>query len=89
MVGHVLHSRHEKPAVLALAVRSLAMAIDTRDYYRDRIRKKTGYVERADFRVSEHDLSRHKHARAWRGNWIKLGIFLAIIGAVILLKRYL
>jgi len=65
------------------------MAIDTRDYYRDRIRKKTGYVERADFRVSEHDLSRHKHAKAWRGNWIKLGIFLALIGAVILLKRYL
>lgn len=65
------------------------MAIDTRDYYRDRIRKKTGYVERADFRVSEHDVSRHKHARAWRGNWIKLAIFLTIIAAVILLKRYL
>ena len=26
------------------------MAVDTRDYYRDRIRKKTHYVERADFR---------------------------------------
>lgn len=89
MVGHILHSRHEKPAVLTSALPSQVMAIDTRDYYRDRIRKKTGYVERADFRVSEHDVSRHKHARAWRGNWIKLGIFLTIIGALILLKRYL
>jgi hypothetical protein len=63
------------------------MAIDTRDYYRDRIRKKTDYVERADFRVSGHDLSRHKHARAWRGNWIKLGIFLALLVTAIWFKR--
>ena len=63
------------------------MAIDTRDYYRDRIRKKTGYVERADFRVSEHDVARRKHARAWRGNWIKLGIFLFLLAAGIWLKR--
>lgn len=63
------------------------MAIDTRDYYRDRIRKKAGYVERAHFRVSEHDLARQNHARAWRGNWIKLGVFLAIVMAVIWLKR--
>lgn len=63
------------------------MAIDIRDYYRDRIRKKTGYVERADFRVSEHDVSRQKHANAWRRNWIRLGIFLAVLGLVIWLKR--
>lgn len=63
------------------------MAIDTRDYYRDRIRKKTGYVERADFRVSEHDVARRKHASAWRGNWIKLGIFLFLLAAGIWLKR--
>jgi hypothetical protein len=63
------------------------MAIDTRDYYRDRIRKKTGYVESADFRVSEHDVSRQKHARAWRGNWIKLGIFLAVLAVLIWAKR--
>ena len=63
------------------------MAIDTRDYYRDRIRKKAHYVERADFRVSEHEVSRRKYSRAWRGNWIKLGIFLFLLVAGIWLKR--
>lgn len=63
------------------------MAIDTRDYYRDKIRKRMGYVERADFRVSEHDVARRKHARAWLGNWIKLGIFVALLIAWIWFKR--
>lgn len=63
------------------------MALDTRDYYRDKIRKKTGYVERAAFRVSEHDHERQKHAKAWRKNWIKLGIFLAFMAALVWLKR--
>jgi len=28
------------------------MPLDTRDYYRDRLRSRTKYVERSDFRVS-------------------------------------
>lgn len=63
------------------------MAIDTRDYYRDKIRKKTGYVERADFRVSEHDAARRRHAKAWRGNWIKFCVFLAVMAGLIWFKR--
>lgn len=63
------------------------MAIDTRDYYRDRIRKKAVYIERADFRMSEHDVARRKHARAWCGNWIKLGIFWALLVTAIWFKR--
>jgi len=37
--------------------------------------------------VSEHDVARRKHARAWRGNWIKLGIFLALLVTAIWFKR--
>lgn len=82
-----LRSRHEKPDVLALELPSPAMAIDTRDHYRDKIRKKTGYVERADFRMSEHDIVRQRHAKAWRSNWIKIGVLLALIAAAVWLKR--
>jgi hypothetical protein len=35
-----------------VGVDSLAMASDQRDWYRDFWRKKTGYVERAGFRVA-------------------------------------
>ena len=32
------------------------MAMDNRDYYRDRLRKKSGYVEKASFRVPVSEL---------------------------------
>lgn len=36
------------------------MAADNRDWYRDWWRKKTGYVERASFRVSDAEFGRAK-----------------------------
>ena len=48
------------------------MATDNRDWYTDRIRKKTGYTEKADFRVSYGELERRKHRLAWFKNIITL-----------------
>ena len=55
------------------------MASDNRDWYRDWWRKKTGYVERASFRISEADHQRAVRARAWRAILIKLAILIACI----------
>jgi hypothetical protein len=59
------------------------MAMDTRDYYRDRLRKQAGYVERAPFRVSLGDVAREKHRAAWRRNWL---IVAAVIAAIALAR---
>lgn len=67
-------------------LRSVTMAIDNRDWYKDWLRKKTGYVERASFRMGEHEIARHKHAKAWRRNWIKLAISVALLTVFLWLK---
>ena len=41
------------------------MGMDNRDWYRDFWRKKTGYTERADFRISAGQHGRNQHRRAW------------------------
>lgn len=63
------------------------MAFDQRDYYRDWWRKKTGYVERASFRISEGDHKRQKHKSAWRRIWIKVLILCVLLVAVVVVKR--
>ena len=64
------------------------MGVDSRDWYRDWLRKKTGYVERASFRVSEADRSRQKYRGAWRRNFCVLGaLVVAFVAVVWLLKR--
>lgn len=63
------------------------MASDNRDWYRDWWRKKTGYVERAGFRMSEGDRQRAKHAKAWRSNLIKLLVIVAVLVAAVVAKR--
>lgn len=63
------------------------MGIDNRDWYRDWWRKKTGYVERAHFRLGDHEVARRKHARAWRRNWIALAIAVVLLIAFLWLKR--
>lgn len=51
-------------------------------------RKKTGHGERAGFGVSEVDRQRAKHAKAWRSNFIKLMVILAVIAAAVAAKRW-
>lgn len=45
------------------------MGADNRDWYRDWWRKKTGYVERARFRMGDHEIKREAHRTAWRRNY--------------------
>jgi len=65
------------------------MASDNRDWYRDWWRKKTGYVERAGFRMSEADRQRAKHRRAWRSVMSKVLIALLAMAAIVAAKRML
>lgn len=41
------------------------MAMDQRDYWIDRLRKRTGYRERARFRMSEAEIQRQRNRRGW------------------------
>lgn len=65
------------------------MASDNRDWYRDWWRKKTGYVERAGFRMSEADRQRQAYVRAWRSIFFKVALILAVFLVAILIKRYM
>jgi len=42
------------------------MAMDQRDYWIEKERRRSGYVERARFRMSEADIERKRRARVWR-----------------------
>lgn len=53
------------------------MGADNRDWYRDWWRKRTGYTERALFRMGRGEHKRALHRSAWRRNW-------GIVGAVVL-----
>lgn len=61
------------------------MASDNRDWYRDWWSKKTGYVERSDFRQSHGDREKRKRAAEWRK--VGLGALMVIVFVVAL--RYL
>jgi hypothetical protein len=65
----------------------LPMASDNRDWYRDWWRKKTGYVERASFRVSEADRLRQKYVKKWWANFRKLALFVLAVVLFVVLKR--
>ena len=64
------------------------MAADNRDWYRDWWRKRTGYVERSAFRVSEGERKRASHSAAWRKNWIALGVIVVFLTLVVVLVRF-
>lgn len=52
------------------------MAIDQRDHYLERLRRRTGYVERARFRMSEADYRRRRrNSRSMR----LLGLVLVLV----------
>lgn len=59
------------------------MGLDNRDWYRDWWRKKTGYAERASFRISEGEHGRQKNGAAWRRNFY---ILLAIVFAAVIIR---
>lgn len=42
------------------------MALDTRDYWKQKWNKKSAYVEEADFRVADSEFRRRKRRRFWR-----------------------
>ena len=63
------------------------MAADNRDWYRGWWRKKTGYVERASFRISEGERAKQKFNADWRRNWLILAGVVAAIAAAIIAKR--
>ena len=65
------------------------MASDNRDWYRDWWRKKTGYVERAGFRMSEADRLKAKRVVQRRLVFIRFGTLAAIVVALIGAKRLL
>lgn len=61
------------------------MAIDTRDYYIEKLRKRTRYVERAAFRMSEKDKTRARIRRAW----LRIALVLLLATCAVLIKRFL
>ncbi len=63
------------------------MASDNRDWYRDWWRKKTGYVERASFRVSESDRLRMRRRREWKLLFIKAFFCLVLLVGLIKAAR--
>ena len=66
----------------ALTIRSFFMASDNRDWYRAGWRKKTGYVERARFRMGEKERMQQKHKSDWYANWRRLAVLLLLLGAL-------
>lgn len=61
------------------------MALDTRDYFLARLRKRLGYVERASFRMGEHE----KAAARRRAEWRRVALLLAVLVAVIVVRSWL
>lgn len=55
------------------------MALDTRDYWKQKWNKRFGYKENADFRIGVAEHKRKRYRKAWARNFQKLGIFLALV----------
>ena len=51
------------------------MASDNRDWYRDWWRKRTGYVERAAFRISHADVLRARRTAFFRKIFLLVAMF--------------
>lgn len=63
------------------------MGIDSRDWYRDKIRKAEGYVERAAFRVSLGQLERERVRRQRRDAWLRIFVVVLALFAAPLVIR--
>lgn len=73
-----LQARNELPSAHGIRQPRLAQGL---------VAKKTGYVERAGFRMSEGDRQRAKHAREWRAILVKLALFVLAVVVLIVVKR--
>lgn len=62
------------------------MAIDTRDWYRDKLRKRTGYVERATFRTGRSESLWPIKFKAWRRKAAVAAVIVLAITALALLR---
>lgn len=62
------------------------MAIDTRDWYKDRHNRRARYVERAAFRVGHGEALRRKRSAAWRRNFAAL---FAVVCALLVAQFFL
>lgn len=63
------------------------MALDTRDYWKRKWNKRTGYKENADFRIGVAEHKRKLYRRAWAHNFQLLGLVLAFVFLVVYLLR--
>lgn len=67
------------------------MALETRDWYVTRLRRATGYIERAAFRVSLGDFKREREGQARRLGWLclalVLGVAVGLAGLALVLLR--
>lgn len=70
----------EKVTVRTYAV---DMSADNRDWYRDWWRKKTGYTEKAAFRMSETQRQNNERQRAWWRLGVKLVAVVVLTVAVV------
>lgn len=57
------------------------MGIDSRDWYRDKIRQDEGYVERAAFRVSLGQVQRDTVMRQRRHAWARIVVVVLVVFA--------
>ena len=59
------------------------MALDTRDYWKQKWNKRSGYKENADFRIGVAEQKRKQYRNAWIRNFQNLGLFFALVSIVV------
>jgi len=62
------------------------MAIDQRDWWLERVLRRTGYREKASFRIN---LGRHERAASWRRLWLVALAVAGVMCALGALAKYL
>jgi len=58
------------------------MALDNRDWFIEKLRRRLGYKERASFRVSLGEQRREHQARQVRLGWLKLLAFIILVAGL-------
>ena len=79
----VLETYSDRKEKVTARVYPVGMSADNRDWYRDWWRKKTGYTEKAAFRMSETQRQKKERQRAWWRLGVKLVACVVLITAVV------